>query len=310
MSGLFIVAGILIALSSIVVLAVKKSGKRVLDAAGRRTITGLIIAGAVVFLLGNSFTIVPTGYSGVRSTFGQISEATMPQGFNFKVPFVQRISLVNNKQQDANFPSQVWGETSERIQVYAESIDVTYQISRERSSWLYAHVSDPSNIIAANLVATAVKDAMVEFTSDKVCTRSNIQPRSVEKLNKLLEEKYGKDTVIVLQVIINNMDFEKSYNEAIANKAVAMQQQEQQAIENETAIAKAEADKTVALTNAQADAEAMLLRAEAQKKANELLSQSLTDQVLASQFYEKWDGKMPSVMGENAVITDIAPNKD
>ena len=48
------------------------------------------------------------------------------------------------------------------------------------------------------------------------------------------------------------------------------------------------------------EAEAKLVEAEASKKANDLLKQSLTDELIAKQFIEKWDGKLPSTYaGEN-----------
>ena len=58
------------------------------------------LIGLMLFVFGFSFEIVPTGYTGVRTTFGQISNQIVPQGFNLKIPFAQNIKLVNNKQQD------------------------------------------------------------------------------------------------------------------------------------------------------------------------------------------------------------------
>lgn len=50
-----------------------------------------------------SFVIIPSGYTGVKTTFGQIAEETLPNGFNWKTPFIESIEIVNNKQQDAGF---------------------------------------------------------------------------------------------------------------------------------------------------------------------------------------------------------------
>ena len=57
----------------------------------------LIVAGVLLFIISCSFTIIPTGYTGVRSTFGQIDSSTVESGFNWKIPFVQDIATVNNK---------------------------------------------------------------------------------------------------------------------------------------------------------------------------------------------------------------------
>ena len=54
-----------------------------------------------------SFHIIPTGYTGVKTSFGQIQETTIQSGkLNFCIPFVQSIHKVNNKQQDKHNVSQ------------------------------------------------------------------------------------------------------------------------------------------------------------------------------------------------------------
>lgn len=63
-----------------------------------------VIAAIAILVTGiNCVSIVPTGYTGVRTTFGQISSETMPNGLNFKLPYIQSVSLINNKQQDKEF---------------------------------------------------------------------------------------------------------------------------------------------------------------------------------------------------------------
>lgn len=269
-----------------------------------------VIIGVLIFTVGLSFKIVPTGYTGVRTAFGQVKDQVAATGFNFKIPFVEKIELVNNKQQDQKIESEVWGETLEKTPVFASDIIVTYQINGSKSAWIYTNVSNPKdNLIEQNLVSSAIKSAMVELSVKDVTNRSKIEPLVKDKLSNSLTEKYGEDTVTILKVVINNMDFEESYNKAIAAKSIAQQTYEKQEIENNTAIAKAEANKKVAIAQAQAKADATLIEAKAQADANKLLVESLTDEVLQSKFYDKWNGQLPTVMGENTVITDIGKAK-
>lgn len=299
MNLVFAFIGLAVAVVGIIV-GLKKS-KRIMPAC--------IIIGVAVFVVGCCFTIVPTGYTGVRTTFGQVSKNIVPQGFNLKVPFVQTIELVNNKQQDTKIVAQVWGESSEKIPVYATEITVTFQVESGRSAWIFSNVTDTKDLITQSLVSSAIKSAMVELPASEVTVRSKIEPLVKEKLAESVDEKYGSDTVSVLKVVIDQMDFEESYNNAISDKSIAMQRQAQQEIENNTAIAKAEADKKVAIANAEAEAEATRIAAEAEAAANKLIAESLTDEILKSKFYEKWDGKLPSVMGDNAVISNIGETK-
>ena len=268
-----------------------------------------------------SFTFVPTGYTGVRKTFGQISEKPASSGFNWKIPFVQTIQKVNNKQQDIEIETEVWSEAADRTPVYAAGVIVTYSISPEHSSRLVATVDTKiKDLIDVSLVSSAIKSATRELSVDDVTNRAKIEPLTLEKLNLSLEQKYGKDAVVATKIVIKDMDFEEAYNKAIQEKSIAKQVNEKQAIENDTAIKKAEgnkkiaitnaeADKQVAITNAEAAAEAKRIAAEAEAEANAKVSASLTDKVLESKFYEKWNGNMPQVLGENAVITDISGKK-
>ena len=299
MNLVFAFIGLAVAVVGIIV-GLKKS-KRIMPAC--------IIIGVAVFVVGCCFTIVPTGYTGVRTTFGQVSKNIVPQGFNLKVPFVQTIELVNNKQQDTKIVAQVWGESTEKIPVYATEITVTFQVESGRSAWIFSNVTDTKDLITQSLVSSAIKSAMVELPASEVTVRSKIEPLVKEELAESIDEKYGSDTISVLKVVIDQMDFEESYNNAISDKSIAMQRQAQQEIENNTAIAKAEADKKVAIANAEAEAEATRIAAEAEAAANKLIAESLTDEILKSKFYEKWDGKLPSVMGDNAVISNIGETK-
>lgn len=257
----------------------------------------------VIAIIFGSFTIIPTGYTGVKTTFGQISEETLPAGLNFKAPFFQSVEQVNNKQQDLYFENQIWGESSERTAVYGAQITVSYQINPEKSSWIYANVSDYKNTLISNdLVASAIKSAMVQLDSTKVTQRSSIEPLSRETLTTALNEKYGENVITILKVTINDMDFEESYKTAIANKQIAAMEKEKQDIENQKAIEKAEADRKVKEANAEAEANATITKAEAQAKANELLQESLNEDVLYQKWLEKWNGELPQVAGGDASV--------
>lgn len=99
--------------------------------------TAFSVCGIVIWILGLSFIFVPTGYTGIRITCGQVSKDVVPSGLNFKIPFVQTIKLINNKQLDTKFKTQVWGETSEKTPVYASDITVSYKVASDKASWLY-----------------------------------------------------------------------------------------------------------------------------------------------------------------------------
>ena len=258
----------------------------------------------IAFLLIRSLTIVPTGYTGVKTSFGQIQETTIQSGkLNFTIPFVQSIHTVNNKQQDKHIEDQIWGEASDKTPVYAADVIVTYQVLPEKSAWLYANVSDIKNLLGDELIASAVKSAMSELGPEDVTNRTKVEPLAQRKLAESLNQKYGEGAVFINKVVINNMDFEEAYNTAIQQKSIAQQNADKQKIENEAAIAKAEADKQVAITNAEAEAQKTSIAADAQAEANRKIAESLSDTLIEYQKIQKWDGKLPTVSGSNALVS-------
>ena len=263
-----------------------------------KVVTALVVIIALLILVSQSVVVIPTGYSGVKTTFGQIHQRTVPNGINFKIPFIQSIEKVNNKQQDIEFSDKVWSETKARTAVYFENVTVTYRINPEKSAWVYANVSSyRENLVTENLVASAIKSTSKELSDIDVTNRAIIEPHAMENIQKALDEKYGENVVIVNKVVINQADFDDSYNEAIASKQKATLEAEQQAIENQRAIDKAAADAQVKKTQAEADAEAERIRAQGQADANRALQESLSKEVLEYEKLQKWDGALPKFVG-------------
>lgn len=254
-----------------------------------------IVTGAIGLLL-NSFTIIPTGYTGVRVRFGNVSDTTLKSGVNFHFPIIDKVELINNKQQDMTLQATIWSETSDQTVVYYENPVITYQINAESSAWIVANINGGAgNLLTSELISSAIKTASKELATEDATSRSKIEPLSAEKLQSAVDSKYGEDVVSIISVVIQGADYEDSYNEAIAARQQAEIEAETQAIENQKAIDKAEADKQVALTEAEAEAE-----------ANRILSESVTDEVYQLRFLEKWDGSYPLVVGDSGVMLDIS----
>ena len=293
-----------------------------------KKIKRMIITLVVVFLLfitvTSSFKIIPTGYTGVRTTFKQVDNVVLQNGLNFKLPFVQKIITVNNKMQDMDFAGPVWSETSERTALYYANITVSYQINPEKSAWIYANVSGyKDNLISDSIVASAIKSSSKTLNSTEATNRSMIEPLTQEILQASLDSKYGENTVIIHKVVIGNTDFEDSYNQAIADKQKQQIAYEQQQIENQKAVEKAEADAKVAEINANAEkqkteiaaeaqANAIKIEAEAQAEANKMINESVTANVIAYMQADKWDGAKPKVMlgDDSQVIVDAGNATD
>ncbi len=274
----------------------------------KKWIIALIIAAAAIVLIANSVKIVPTGYTGVRVRFGQVSAENIEPGITLKIPFVETIRLVNNKQQDITIDGQIWSETSERTALYYEGINITYRINPGRSSWLVANVNDYEHtLMTSSFVSSAVKTAAKLYNSIDATNRGIIEPAIALALQASVDEKYGEDTITIIKVVVNNADYEDSYNQVIAEQQAAQIRYQTQQIENQRSIEQAEAQATVTRTSAQAEADAMIIAAEAEAEANSIREESLTPNIIRYETISRWDGRLPMIQtGEdNGIIPMI-----
>lgn len=254
------------------------------------------IAGALVLigLLINSFTIIPTNYTGVKTTFKQIDENTLKDGFHWKIPFVQSIETINNKLTDIKFENKISAETSKRTEIYYNNITVTYHIAPSKSAWIFANVTDyEDNLISSDIVGSAIKSTSKTLNDTDATNRAILEPIVTKYIQESLNNKYGNGVVIINKVVVLGANFSNDYNKAIADKQKAQLESEKQSIQNDKNIAKAEADAKVKKTEAQANADAKLIAAKAEKQANELKEKSITDKILQEEYISKWDGVMP-----------------
>lgn len=279
------------------------------------------IALVIVLIIGlvPSISVVPSGYTGVKTRFGQIQEDVIEEGFCWHKPLIESIKKVNNKQQEITFKDRVWGESSEQTVVYMEGVTVTYKIEPEYSAWVYANVHNyKENALPEVLVASALKNAMVSMPTKDVTNRSKIEPASKESIQKALNDKYsGKQVLTVVTVNVRQMDFEDSYNAAIAAKSVAEMNAQTQQINNQKTINEANTQAEMARINAQAEADkktiaakaeadAILAVANAQAEANKKISQSLTDDIIEYEKVQRWDGQLPRVTGANETVNVVS----
>lgn len=246
-----------------------------------KTVTALVLAGVICLVSSQMVVVIKTGYTGVRTTFGQISDQPVQNGFSIKIPFVQQIETVNNKLQDKTIEDQVWGETANRTAIWYKNIVVSYQIEPEKSAWIFANVADYKESLISNaLVSSAIKSASATLQDAEATNRGMIEPAVCKALQDSVNGKYGERVLHINKVTINEADFEESYKTAIADKQKAQLAYEQQEIENKKNIEKA---------NAEAE-------------ANRKLQESISPEVLQKQFLDKWNGEMPKVMDGNTML--------
>ena len=135
------------------------------------------------------------------------------------------------------------------------------------------------------------------------------------ELDIYLKQKFEPYGIIIDTVNFTDISVDDETAAAIQKKVTAQQELELANIEAQTAKVQAEKEKQVAqiaaeqaIIEANAKADVMRIEAEAEAEANNVIAQSLTQQLIDKIKYEKWDGKLPTVSGSGATIIDVNPD--
>ncbi len=251
-------------------------------------IIGIIVI-AVLVVVGNCFTIVDAGHTGVVVTLGRVNEGVLQEGMHFKLPFVQQIVKIDNRIVKLEVDTEAF---SKDLQTVATTLAINYRVDTSKSYSIYKNIgAEYETVLVAPAVNEVLKAITAQYTAEEsVTNRSLISDGLIQGLN----EKLNNIGLYITDVNIINFDFSEAFITAIEEKQVAQQQ-----------LLKAETEKQTAITNAEAEAETTRIRAEAEAEANNKIKASLNEDIIRSKFYEKWDGKLPQAMGSDSVITSI-----
>lgn len=241
----------------------------------------LIILIILIFAFG-SFRTIKSGEVGIRVRFGKVISTQMNEGVNLKLPFVEKIVKMNIRVQKVDVTTE---SSSKDLQLVNMQLAVNYRVNGEQATDLYKDVGTKyEDIILQPAIQESIKAVTSRYTAEELITKRN--EVSIECM-KELDEKVKKYGLSIDNFNITNFNFSSDFNKAIEEKQIA---------EQKVLTAKQELEKS------KVEAERKIVEAQAEKKANELKQQSLTDNVIKNKFIEKWDGKLPSVTGGNSIL--------
>ena len=265
-----------------------------------------IVAVIIVIAIIASFSIVlvPAGSTGVVMTLGKVSDNVMQEGLHFKVPFVQNVAIISNKIQKQEVQANA---VSKDLQTVESEIAVNYRVGLDSSANIYKNIGERyEEIVLLPAVQESMKSVSAKYTAEELIT---LRAQVGEEIKSSLEEKVSEYGIVIEKFSIVNFDFSEEFNEAIEAKQVAEQNLIKTKTEQEQAIVIAEAEAQKKLIAAQAEADAITAKAQAQADANKLLAESLNDNVVEYEKIQKWDGKLPTVTGSDALI-NFDPNQN
>ncbi len=261
------------------------------------TIAGVVTAVVVAILIGLScMANVPTGHTGVLTTFGKVEDNTLDAGMNAKAPW-QDVVVMDNRVQKQSTDLICF---SSDIQEVTMKYTVNYQISAKDAMTIYKTIGTDyyNNIIVPN-ITESVKTEVAKYSAEALVGDRSSLSRAIQDN---LTTRLSTYNIIVVSASIEDMDFTDAFTDAVEAKQVAEQNKLKAQTEAEQKVIEAEAQAAVRKTQADAEAYEIEVKAKAEAEANKLLAESITQALIDYKYYDTWNGELPEVIGADTII--------
>lgn len=263
---------------------------------------------------------VPTGSTGIVTTFGRIENITLDAGIHFMSPWKKVVNM-DNRTQKQSIEMQCFSSDIQEVSVV---YTVNYQINKSNAQEIYRTIgTEYFDKIVMPKVLEAVKAVFAKYTAEDLIASRSVLSKEIEKI---LVDDLATQNVQITATSIENIDFTDAFTDAVEAKQVAEQnklraqtEQAQATLEAqaqaERQVIQAKADADAAIVAANADAEVAKISADSslyQGEKEATILQRVGEQMerypnlVKYKYYEKWDGKLPeTVLGDSEVIMDL-----
>lgn len=259
---------------------------------------GLILVALLVLLMTMSpVAIIPAGHRGV--VFNRITgvqPSNLNEGLNFRIPLVQQVIPVDVRAQKHEGTYDAASKDLQSVRVHAI---LNYRLAGDKVNEVYQKIGlNYARIILDPATQEVIKaNAALHVAGEILAKRPLIKDEIKRDLTNWLETY----NIELLEVSLADIRFSQEYEHAIEQKQVAEQRAEQKRYE----LLQAQKQAEIEVAQAEGHAGALRVKADAESYYNEKVTRSLTPLLVQQRFLEKWEGKLPQIMGGNSMVPFI-----
>ena len=280
----------------------------------KRGLIGVLAIAAVLVLLPSTFTYVNPGYVGIviHRAGGGVDPVPLGPGIHARIPFATGIeeypvflkTLVLTKSlSEGSSQNDEINVNSVEGQPLSLDVSLSFQLDQSQTPKLYTTFRTDINLITHGFVKQTIRQALQEVVGTEPVA-DVIGPKKAEattRVRTLIAQRLQPLGFDVRQFTINELRAPPAVMEAINQKNVMQQQAltAQNELQKNTFNAQGDSIK------AAGSAKAITALAEAQARANELLSRSITPTLVQYEIAKKWDGKLPTYSGGGTPLIQL-----
>ncbi len=277
---------------------------------GGSNVPKMLLVGAVVLggfmVLKSSVAYIEPGHVGIviHRGGGGVDPTPLGAGFHFRNPaltaiqeyptFMQTLVLTREATEGSPNNDEI-NVNSVEGQPLSLDVSMSFELDGTKVPALYQTFRTDVQTISHGFIKQAIRQSLQEVVGNEEIA-AILGPKKAEVVTRtqvMLQKKLDAYGIQVRQFTLNEFRAPKAVMDAISLKNVMQQQSltAQNELQKNTFQAQGDSIKAVGR------AKAILAEAEAQAKANELLSRSITGALVQYEMAKRWNGQMPQVTG-------------
>ena len=278
-----IMLGLVATITAFIIIGIDRNGNFIVKP---KCFLAFIILAVIIGL--SAFKTVPTGHTGVVTTFGKVEDYTLEAGVHIINP-LSKVTKIDNRTQKETIEMNAFSSDIQEVSVV---YTVNYSIDKANAQNLYKTVGlEYYETVIQPKVTENVKKVMANYTAENLVSSRSEVASSIEKS---LANDLANYNINLVATSIENLDFTDAFTDAVEAKQVAEQNKLRAQTESDTKV-----------IEAQAAADVKIIEAEATAKANNLMNESISDNILQKIAIEKWNGELPTVLSDGSNILDL-----
>ena len=280
---------------------------------------GLVVLMVLLFLVRPSVAYIEPGHVGIviHRGGGGVDPTPLGPGFHLRNPLMTQIqeyptfmqTLVLTRESTEGSPNNdEINVNSVEGQPLSLDVSMSFELSGDKVPQLYQTFRTDVETISHGYIRQAIRQSLQEVVGNEEIAailgpkKAEVVTRTQANLQKRLDP-YG---IVVRQFTLNEFRAPKAVMDAISLKNVMQQQAltAQNELQKNTFQAQGDSIK------AAGRAKAITAEAEAQARANELLSKCITNTLVQYEMAKRWNGQMPQVTGGAMPMLQLPGSKN
>lgn len=231
-------------------------------------------------ILSKFFAIVNAGERGVLMQFGQVQEQVLGEGIHLIVPIIYTVQNLSVRIQKQEISAEA---SSKDLQDVFTDVALNWHIIPDEANAIFQQIGDEKQVVDRIInpaVEEVLKAVMAKYTAEEIITKRGEVKGGVDDF---LTKRLANYHIAVDDISLVHVHFSSGFSDAVEAKQIAEQE--------------AKRGEFLAL-KAVKEAEAKVNLAKGEAEVQRLLRDNLTAEILSRQAIEKWNGKLPLIVGD------------